>query len=184
MKLFRRIIRKIKKTWFDVTGNDDAFFKIKISQFIEAGGKCGANFKFYCDMPNEPYLVEIGDDVTIAAGTMLLTHDNSVIKCDLDATDYFGKIIIGNRCFIGVGCIILPGVSLGERTIVGAGSVVTRSFPQGNVIIAGNPATVIGSVEDFCRKRRDICVNLDKDNLRKTKREYISSLPESMFIKR
>lgn len=184
VSFFKRVVRKVKKTWFDITGNDDAFFQLKINQFIEAGGKCGENFKFYCDMPIEPYLIEIGDDVTIAAGTALLTHDNSVIKCDLDATDYFGKIIIGDHCFIGVRCLLLPGVVLGERTIVGAGSVVTKSFPQGNVVIAGNPAKVICSVEEFRKKKRSICVNLDKDNLRARKRDYLTSLPDTMLEKK
>ena len=36
--------------------------------------------------------------------------------------------------------VILPGVVLGDRTIVGAGSVVTKSFSQGNCVVAGNPA--------------------------------------------
>ena len=39
--------------------------------------------------------------------------------------------------------VILPGVSLGDHTIVGAGSVVTKSFQEGNCVIAGNPAKVI-----------------------------------------
>jgi acetyltransferase-like isoleucine patch superfamily enzyme len=39
--------------------------------------------------------------------------------------------------------MILPGVHLGDNTIVGAGSVVTKSFPEGNVVIAGNPAKII-----------------------------------------
>ena len=184
MAFLKKAIRKLKKTWFDISGNDDAFLQIRIDQFIEAGGKCGKDFKFYCDMPGEPYLVEIGDDVTIAAGTALLTHDNSVIKCDLDATDYFGRIVIGDHCFIGVKSILLPGVVLGERTIVGAGSVVTKSFPQGNVVIAGNPAKVICSAEDFRNKKRDICVNLDKGDLRAHKREYLTSLPDSMMEKK
>ena len=108
----------------------------------------------------------------------------TVIKCDLDATDYFGKIIIGDRCFIGLKCLLLPGVVLGERTIVGAGSVVTKSFPQGNVVIAGNPAKVICTVEEFQNKKRDICVNLDKGDLRTHKREYLTSLPDSMLEKK
>ena len=176
-----RYIRKIKKIWYQLTGNDDAFLDLKINQFLEAGGKCGKDFKFYCDFPGEPYLVEIGDDVTIAIGTMLLTHDNSVIKCNIDATDYFGKIIIGDHCFIGAKSILLPGVRLGERTIVGAGSVVTKSFPQGNVVIAGNPAKIICTVDEFAKKKARISVNLDKEGRRARKREYLLSLSDDML---
>ena len=46
-----------------------------------------------------------------------------------------------------MGAIILPGVHLGKRIIVGAGSVVTKSFPEGFCIIAGNPAKVIRKLE-------------------------------------
>ena len=184
MFFFKRILRKLKKIWFLIIGNNDAYIQVRIDQFIDAGGKCGRDFKFYCDMPGEPYFVEIGNDVTIAAGTALLTHDNSVIKCNLDATDYFGRIIIGDHCFIGVRCILLPGVELGERTIVGAGSVVTKSFPQGNVVIAGNPAKVICTVEEFRNKKHNICVNLDKGDLRSRKREYLTTLPDSMLEKK
>ena len=52
------------------------------------------------------------------------------------------KVSIGNNVWIGGGVTILPGVSLGNNVVVGAGSVVTKSFPD-NVIIAGNPATII-----------------------------------------
>ncbi len=180
----KRIIRKLRKLWYTYTGNEEAFLALKISQFREAGGVCGKNFKFYCDMPGEPFLVTIGDNVTIAGGAVLLTHDNSVIKCDLDATDYFGRVIVGNSCFIGMHSILLPGVELGDHTIVGAGSVVTKSFPQGNVVIAGNPAQVICSLEEFRKKKKHLCVNLDVDDRRKQKREYLLSLPEDMLEKK
>lgn len=180
----KRVIRKLKKIWYMYTGNDDAFLALKIQQFQELGGTCGKNFKFYCDMPGEPYFVTIGDDVTIAAGTVLLTHDNSVIKCNLNATDYFGRIIIGNQCFVGMHSILLPGVELGDHTIVGAGSVVTKSFPKGNIVIAGNPARPICTVEEYREKKKHLCINLDLGDRRQRKREYLTSLPENMLEKK
>ena len=180
----KRVIRKLKKIWYTYTGNDDAFLELKIQQFREAGGVCGKNFKFYCPMPGEPFLVTIGDDVTIAAGALLLTHDNSVIKCDLDATDYFGRVTVGDSCFIGMNSILLPGVELGDHTIVGAGSVVTKSFPEGNVVIAGNPARPLCTLEEYRQKKRHLCVNLDAEGRRPRKREYLLSLPEEMFEKK
>lgn len=177
----KRVIRKLKKIWYGYTNNEEKILEIKIEQFTKLGGKSGRNFKFYCDMPGEPCLVEIGDDVTIAYGTALLTHDNSVIKCGIDATDYYGKIKIGNACFIGVRSIILPGVTLGDHTIVGSGSVVTKSFPEGNVVIAGNPAKVICTIEEFKNKKKSISVNMDYGDRRQKKIEFLSSLPETMM---
>ncbi len=52
------------------------------------------------------------------------------------------SIIISDNCWIGAGAIILPGVHLGNHTVVAAGAVVTKSFPDENCIVAGNPAKV------------------------------------------
>jgi serine acetyltransferase len=68
--------------------------------------------------------------------------------------------------------------------LVGAGSVVTRSFPKGNVVIAGNPARPICTLEEFRAKKQHICVNLDADTIRQNKREYLLSLPENMLEKK
>ena len=38
---------------------------------------------------------------------------------------------------------LLPGVFLAKNIVVGAGSIVTKSFFQENVIIAGNPAKIV-----------------------------------------
>ena len=57
-------------------------------------------------------------------------------------------IVIGEKCWIGINSVILPGVTLGSGTVVGAGSVVTKSFLEGNCIIAGNPATLLRRLDD------------------------------------
>ena len=50
---------------------------------------------------------------------------------------------LGEKCWLGMNSMILPGVILGNNTIVGAGAIVTKSFPEGHCIIAGNPARLI-----------------------------------------
>lgn len=53
-----------------------------------------------------------------------------------------GNIVIGNSCFIGLRCAIMPGVTLGNHCIVGINSVVTTSFPSYSMI-AGTPARLL-----------------------------------------
>ncbi len=92
----------------------------------------------------EPYLIEIGDHVAIAGGTVFLTHDGG-IRCfreEFPIDDVFGPITIGNNVFIGGNCTILPNTTIGNNCIVGAGSTVRGVFPE-NSVIFGNPAEVI-----------------------------------------
>ena len=52
-------------------------------------------------------------------------------------------IKIGDYCWLGMNTLVMSGVELGPSTIVGGGSIVTKSFPEGYCVIAGNPAKVI-----------------------------------------
>lgn len=102
---------------------------------------------------SEPFLIDIGDRVTVTSGVTFLTHDGSTwLVRDKDGRRYFyGRIIIGSDVFIGVNAIIMPGVEVGSRVIIGAGSVVTRSIPDG-VIVAGAPAKFIGWFDDYAKR--------------------------------
>lgn len=51
--------------------------------------------------------------------------------------------VIGDNCRIGVGAILVGGISLGNNIVVGAGSIVTKSFNVNHVTLAGVPAKVI-----------------------------------------
>src|SRR3990167_4670142 len=55
--------------------------------------------------------------------------------------------IVKKGASIGANATILGGITIGENSIVGAGSVVTKDVPD-NVIVAGNPAKVIGKVKE------------------------------------
>lgn len=58
-----------------------------------------------------------------------------------------GKPIrIGEDCWFGGNCIVLPGVTIGKGVTVGAGSVVTKDVPDYHCV-AGNPARIIKKIE-------------------------------------
>ena len=65
-----------------------------------------------------------------------------------------GTIEIYDHVMIGAGSKILPNVKIGPNAIVAAGSVVTKNVPP-NSVVAGVPAKVIGSLDDFAKKRID-----------------------------
>ncbi|WP_243880069.1 acyltransferase [Shewanella algae] len=83
----------------------------------------------------------IGKGTYIAQNVGIITSNHNFY--DLSKKESGENVIVGDRCWIGMNSVILPGVTIGDGTIVGAGSVVTKSFPNGNCIIAGNPAKII-----------------------------------------
>ncbi|MGE4346639.1 MAG: acyltransferase [Flavobacteriaceae bacterium] len=84
--------------------------------------------------------VYIGNYVRFAPNIGILSSNHDLYNRDI----YNNKTIrIGDYCWIGMNTTIMSGVELGVNTIVGAGSVVTKSFPEGHCVIAGNPAKVI-----------------------------------------
>jgi len=111
---------------------------------MKIGEKCLIN---NVNFSTEPYLIEIGNHVAIAAGTDFITHDGAVwcFREEIPNADVFGTIKIGNNVFIGNNCTILPNTSVGDNCIIGAGSVVRGKFPDNSVIV-GNPAKVVLSM--------------------------------------
>jgi acetyltransferase-like isoleucine patch superfamily enzyme len=104
-----------------------------------------ARFVFIDD--RNPELVEIGDGVAITVGVMILCHqrDLSFYKPGMFAMECpfkEGKVTIKNGAHIGIGAIILPGVTIGEGAIVGAGAVVSKDIPPYSLAV-GIPAKVI-----------------------------------------
>lgn len=104
--------------------------------------------------------INIGEDVLIAYGVMVVDSDNhsisySIRKKDLANWKMDGShdwnttvskpVVIGRGVWIGAKSIILKGVTVGEGSVVGAGSVVTRDVPP-YTIVAGNPARIIREI--------------------------------------
>lgn len=78
--------------------------------------------------------VTIEDNVFIGPN-VVFTND----KYPPSSKEKWGKIKVKKGASVGAGCIILPGVIIGERAMVGAGSVVTKNVPA-NTTVIGNPA--------------------------------------------
>lgn len=92
----------------------------------------------YINARNE---VHVGDFTNIGPNVSIVSANHDFIDNTLHAA---GKpVVLGKYCWIGASAQILPQVELGDFTIVGAGAVVTKSFPDGFCVIAGNPAKVI-----------------------------------------
>lgn len=106
--------------------------------------------------PGHCWLIEIGNNVTLAPRVHILAHDASMKKF-LGYTK-ISPVKIGNNVFVGAGSVILPGVTIEDNVIVGAGSVVTKNLQSGNVYV-GVPATKISSLENYLKK-----IEEDKDN--------------------
>lgn len=109
--------------------------------------------------------IDIGNNVTIAWGSWLYDHDShslDILERRQDIADELkdiraGRNFIENKnwnvvnskpvkicddVWIGMNCIVLKGVTIGEGAIVGAGSVVTKDVPAWTVV-AGNPAKIV-----------------------------------------
>ena len=130
------------------------FARNQLKEHIKRGLVFGSNSTIQSEVIidiSHTWLVEIGDDVIIAPRVHILAHDAST-NLFLGYTR-IAKVIIGNRVFIGASAIIMPGVKVGNDVVVGAGSIVTKDVPDGTVV-AGNPARVICSIDDFIKKNK------------------------------
>jgi acetyltransferase-like isoleucine patch superfamily enzyme len=112
--------------------------------------------------------IEVEDNVFISWGGYISDHDshsldykerqNDIIQQLADyqnGKDFIESknwnvvnskpIKICSNAWIGMNCIILKGVTVGEGAIVGAGSVVTKDVPAWTVV-GGNPARVLKEI--------------------------------------
>ena len=128
-----------KKIYMEPVINFDYGYNIFVGENFYANFNCT-----FLDVST----IEIGDNCMFAPNVQLYTatHPLHPVKRN-SGLEYAKPIKIGNNVWLGGGVIVTPGVTLGDNVVVGAGSVVTKSFPD-NVVIAGNPARIIKTVEE------------------------------------
>jgi acetyltransferase-like isoleucine patch superfamily enzyme len=97
--------------------------------------------------------VRIGDDTFIAGEVTIFDNTNHPVSPARRlagaalAANEVGPVVIGRNVWIGLRCIIMRGVTIGDNSVVGAASVVTKSVPA-NTFVAGNPAAPIRKLID------------------------------------
>ena len=144
--MIEKLLRKIYRFFFPIT---------LLESYKKMGVKIGDNCKFQFDVVidySHYWLIEIGNDVTLAPKVHILAHDASTFNHV--GYSKIGKVKIGDNVFIGANSTILPGVTIENNTIIGAGSIVTKDIPK-NSIAVGNPAKVIGNITTFLSKTKE-----------------------------
>jgi acetyltransferase-like isoleucine patch superfamily enzyme len=88
-----------------------------------------------------PSRIHLADNVVITARTVILDHDNAYYYT-FNREVVCGDVYIREGSFIGIGCVIYPGVEIGPRAVVGALSFVKSDIPP-FCVAAGQPARVV-----------------------------------------
>lgn len=102
--------------------------------------------------PSHCWLIEIGDNVTLAPRVHILCHDAST-KTFLNFTK-IGRVSIGNNVFIGAESVVLPGITIGNNVVIGANSTVTSNIPDNSIAI-GSPARVVSTLDAYLDKEKN-----------------------------
>lgn len=143
-RLFNKLFKKDKRT--------------PVEKWRAMGCEIGTNCEIFptANFGSEPFLIQIGNNVSVNAGVQFITHDGGAwvlrnLKEEYKDIDIIKKIKIGNNVHIGTNAFIMPGVTIGNNVIVGLNAVVTKNVPD-NVIVAGIPAKVIETISEYEKK--------------------------------
>jgi acetyltransferase-like isoleucine patch superfamily enzyme len=95
-----------------------------------------------------PELITLEDEVTVSFRVTVVVHDDArrLDRIEPGAGDgTVAPVRLRRGCYLGAGCLILPGVTVGERAVVASGAVVTRDV-EAETVVGGVPAHPIGRV--------------------------------------
>ena len=119
--------------------------KIRRVALILCGAKIGKGTFIGQNVYFDPLAIQnitIGSNCIITQNVSILVHFFST-----ERQFYFGKVEIGNNCFIGMNSLICKSIKIGDNCIVGAGSVITHDIPS-NSFAAGVPCKIIKELDE------------------------------------
>lgn len=152
----KKRLKQIIKLWLTLdVGKRTKYLKEK-GIFGAIGDNCSIMDR---KVPLYAELIKIGNNVHIASKVDFITHDithavinNKIPKTTRKVPEKIGCIEILDNVFVGSNVTILGNVRIGNNVIVAAGTLVNKDI-QDNSVVAGVPAKVVGSFDDFVEKR-------------------------------
>jgi acetyltransferase-like isoleucine patch superfamily enzyme len=133
------------------------------------------------DFGSEPWLIELGSRVNIASRVVFINHDgpSRVFRHRIPGGspygNRFGTIRVLDNCVIGVGSVLLPGITIGPDSIVGANSVVTRDVPP-ETVVGGVPARVLSTLGEYVERYRATMIPGLSSNRKELRRQLTTRL--------
>ena len=90
--------------------------------------------------------VQIGRNVLMADRVFISDADHNFTDLEIpiikQGDRFKGSVCLGDGCWLGIGAVILPGVTIGRNAVVAANSVVTKSVPD-HAVVGGIPARLL-----------------------------------------
>jgi acetyltransferase-like isoleucine patch superfamily enzyme len=110
----------------------------QVREKLAIGRSCWFNIEVHLELNST---ITIGDGVSLGQQVMILTstHDYQRWPTRRAGALLERPVAIGDGCWLGARCLILPGVALGDGAVVAAGAVVTKDVPP-HTLVAGIPA--------------------------------------------
>ena len=112
----------------------------EVTLYIEDGTYIGRFVQI-----NAWHSVSIGRDVLIADRVFISDADHNYdnnIPISKQGDSFNGEVNLKDGCWIGIGAVILPNVTIGQNAVVAANAVVTKDVPDFAVVV-GIPAKII-----------------------------------------
>jgi len=166
------------KSLYKLTLTDKQWLDFYKKKGLKIGVNCRV-YSFY--FGSEPYLIKIGNHVTITAGVRFITHDGGawVFRENEPDLEVAAPIVIGNNVFVGVNSIILPGTIIEDDIVIGANSVVKGHLKKG-FVYAGVPIKKIKSIDDYRSSMNTRCEFKQSLNYAKKKEFYEKKFKETI----
>lgn len=145
----------------------------------EYGFKSGKNIRITGKVyfGSEPYLIELGNDITLTQNIYFHTHDGGVwvFRKELPGINIYRKIKVGNNVFVGANSSIMPGVTIGDNVVIATGSVVTKDC-ESDSIYGGVPARKIKTLAEYKEKVLKEAIFLITNDPEERKKKILENL--------